>query len=162
MSINLQQLKELLEYSPESGEFTWKQSLVKNQVKVGSTAGSIDAYGYRVIRLLGRYYKAHRLAWYYVNSEWPKGCIDHINGIRNDNRISNIRDVDTRTNQENQRKARVDSTSGFLGVTHKRNKWVAQISMHGKRKYLGIFESKEDAHKAYLAAKRTLHIGNTI
>ena len=98
----------------------------------------------------------------YVNGSWPIGEIDHVNGDRGDNRIANLRDVDHKTNSQNERRARAINTSGFLGVSKQGNKWQASIRHGGKQLYLGLFAAKEEAHSAYLAAKRLLHAGNTL
>ena len=83
-------LRELLQYDPETGVFT---RLVKtsNGIKVGDVAGTADARGYILIRVDGWLHLAHRLAWLHMTCEWPKGMIDHINGVRDDNRWSNLR-----------------------------------------------------------------------
>ena len=84
------QLRELLQYDPETGVVT---RLVKssNGIKVGDVAGTADARGYILIRVDGWLHLAHRLAWLHMTCEWPKGMIDHINGVRDDNRWSNLR-----------------------------------------------------------------------
>lgn len=106
---------------------------------------------------------AHRLAWLYVYGEWPQHGLDHINGVRLDNRISNLRDVPQTINLENQRKAKGLTKSGFLGVERTRGgKWAARIVANGKRYGLGVFATPEAAHSAYVTAKRKLHEGCTI
>lgn len=138
-----------LHYCPDSGEFT----------RAGLAAGGQDGLGYVRIRVDGNKYKAHRLAWLYVFGEWPVGMIDHINGIRSDNRLCNLRDVGRAANIQNQRRPRSDNTSGYLGVSlHRSGKWKASIQANGKYVYLGLFVSKEDARDAYVQAKRKLHI----
>lgn len=94
----------------------------------------------------GKNYLAHRLAWFYVYGEWPKNQIDHINRIKTDNRIFNLRDVDNSTNQHNNA-LRKHNTSGTTGVMNckSRNCWGAQIYVNNKRIYLGIYKTKEDA-----------------
>lgn len=147
-------LKEVLHYDPETGDFTWVTSPA-NCIKAGDKAGSKDSYGYHKIALGGKTYKAHRLAWLYTNGEFPEDAIDHINGVRDDNRLVNLRAVTTRENQQNQKKF-IHNTSGTTGVHwHKgAQKWVARIFTNGKRIHLGSFEALALAIEARKAADR--------
>jgi hypothetical protein len=155
-------LLEALHFDPQTGVFVWRVS-TGQRVKAGEEAGCIDN-GYRVIKLDGRMYRAHRLAWFYCHGEWPAQQIDHRNGRRDDNRLSNLRVVDNSTNMENQREARADSCSGLMGVRlhHRGHCWEARIKVKGRSRRLGSFASAELAHAAYLAAKRVAHAGCTI
>ena len=156
-----QRLRELLDYDAETGVFTWRES--RGGSNTGQVAGCPHPKGYIRICIDGRRYAAHRLAWLYVVGALPSGEIDHINGERNDNRIANLRDVSTQINQQNQRRARTNNrSSGLLGVTRKRGRWQAQIETNGKNVFLGCYSTKEDAHSAYLKAKRQRHDGCTI
>jgi hypothetical protein len=111
----------------------------------------------------GKEYRVHRLAWLHVHGVWPSAEIDHIDGIRTNNAIANLRDVDRATNCQNMRKALpANKGSGLLGVYPSDNKWRARITVNNRAVGLGTFDSKETAHEAYLAAKRTLHGGCTI
>jgi hypothetical protein len=106
-------------------------------------------------------------AWLYVHGEWPKHTIDHINGIRSDNRIENLRDVPTRTNLENTRSQSRKNETGFMGVSRNKtsvraDSWVAAITVNRKTIHLGVYETPEQAHAAYIQAKRRLHEGCTI
>lgn len=108
---------------------------------------------------------AHRLVWLHLYGEWPEHGIDHINGRRSDNTAANLRSVPQSENVQNQRKARRDNKStGLLGVSRPsgRSKYRAQIMAQGRNRYLGYFDTPEEAHAAYLAAKRQLHPGCTI
>ena len=160
----LKDLKHSLDYNPETGGFCWKVAVGK-RVRVGSIAGNIGKSDGRLrIRFQGKNYQAHRLAWLLTHGKWPDGMIDHLDGNPLNNRISNLRDVSSSVNSQNQRKAQANNVTGFLGVYfHKRaNKFLAQISLSGKNIYLGLFQTAEEAHAAYLAAKRELHEGCTI
>ena len=151
-------LKEILSYNAETGDFTWiKKPYPQARCAVGSTAGSIHKHGYIVIGIDGKQYQASRLAWVYVNGDVLCLFIDHINGNRKDNRISNIRVATQQQNNHNTRNPRSDNSTGYLGVSISRGKFVAQIGMNGHNKFLGYFESAADAHGAYINAKRNIH-----
>lgn len=150
-----ERLKELLKYNPDTGLFS-KYIAYKN---ISKNAGSLGKDGYVTIRLNKVKHRAGILAWFYFYGEWPKGCIDHINGIRQDNRISNLREVTIAQNAQNIRVPFKNNKSGFLGVSFnkKTNKFSAYISKNHKNIYLGEFLSAEIAHEHYLMAKRRLH-----
>jgi hypothetical protein len=159
--LTAERLRELLHYDPETGIFTRKISItLSKQFKAGDVAGGIDkSLGYIVISVENARYRAHRLAWFYVYGVWPVHGVDHINGIRNDNRLSNLREANKSQNGQNVHKCRSSSSSGVLGVTQikKTGRWQATITIDGKVKYLGRFLTSEDARTAYLSAKARLH-----
>lgn len=161
MKLTRERLCELLRYEPESGLFI-RLTRPCGTVQIGDVAGSINKDGYVRILIDGRGYMAHRLAWLYVNGTWPENEIDHVNGVRSDNRVINLRDLHHSQNQTNQRKPSKRSKTGLLGVFKHGNKYVASISFKGKSKYLGLFETAEQAHSAYVTAKRSLHPASTI
>lgn len=140
-------LKDILDYIPETGVFTWKIS--KQNIKIGEVAGSKNNRGYISIKINGKRYKSHRLAWLYIYGEFPKNEIDHINGIRDDNRIENLREVTHRQNQQNQK---IHRQGHLVGVSYSKphKKWKSQIAINGRRKFLGLFETKEQAHEVYM------------
>jgi hypothetical protein len=157
-------LKELLDYCPDTGVFKWKVANGR-RIHVGDVAGSTRRNGYLVIGVDGRIYRAHRLAWFYVKGQWPEHYIDHINGVVDDNRLANLRDVIHSVNSENQKIAPTSNKScGVLGVSREKNhrRWRAVITTGRKQIHIGYFDSVEEAHNAYLAAKRQLHLGCTI
>jgi hypothetical protein len=153
-------LRELAHYCPETGQFTHLQS--KGRKKAGMPAGSLRSDGYVYIMFDGQRALAHRFAWLYVTNEWPTQEIDHRDGNKANNAFANLRQVSRRMNTENKRTAKRTSTTGLLGVIRHRHKFVACIVSEGKRTYLGTFETPEDAHEAYVQAKRRLHHGCTI
>lgn len=158
-----QLLHDLLNYNDETGVFTWRVNVGRmKHIKAGTLAGSINTQGYWRVNIGGRYFQAHRLAWFYVHGVWPVDQIDHINGNRSDNRQCNLRDVSHSLNQQNRRRADRDNKTGFLGVTAIKNRWQAQIGVYGTTKYLGCFATPDQAHSAYVDAKRIHHRGNTI
>lgn len=153
--LTVNRIRELLSYDQSSGVFTWNPVAAGHKhVKSGYIGITID----------GVEFKAHRLAWLLAFGEWPKGVIDHINGNRSDNRISNLRDATFKTNAENRRRARAGSASKLMGAQwhEQRGKWQASITSNGKRFHLGLFETQEEAHEAYISAKRKKHVGCTV
>lgn len=152
-------LLEVLDYDQETGIFTWKVSRTGTRSKIGDVAGSLYDKGYIRISIDDIGYRAHRLAWLYMRGVWPNRDVDHINGVRDDNRFVNLRDVTRSENIQNQHKAHSDNATGFLGVTFNktRGKFQTRININGKRKNLGRFPTAELAHQAYLVAKRELH-----
>ena len=154
-------LKELLYYNKETGEFKWLVS--RCCVKAGNVAGSVSVFGYCDIRLDYKIYKAHRLAWLYSHGCWPKFQLDHIDGNRLNNRISNLRECTNSENAQN-RKSRERSSSKYIGVykTKKTKKFVAQITVNGNQKHLGYFETEKLAYLAYCEAKKKLHSFNPV
>jgi hypothetical protein len=162
--LGAERLRELLDYDPLTGVFTWRVRL-SNRAPVGSSPRRKAITGYMRVRVGGRLYLAHRLAWLHVHGKWPDDEIDHINGDRADNRIANLRDVNSRQNKENRRAAQSNNKScGLLGATWRKNerKWAGQITVRGRISHLGYFDSAEEAHAAYIAAKRVHHEGNTL
>jgi HNH endonuclease len=155
-------LRELLSYDPATGLFTRLVSGRGRGAIAGSVAGGKSLCGYIRIGVSGRFYMAHRLAWLYTHGVWPAGDIDHINGEKADNRLSNLRDVSTSVNMQNQRSAQPRNASGFLGVTRHGNRFEASIKINGVNLYLGSYGSPEEAHASYLKEKRRIHPGCTI
>lgn len=161
-SIPAERLREVLEYDPAVGVFTWKVKTGRRAI-VGGVAGHLSKVtGYRVIGVDGRYVLAHRAAFLYVTGSMPLGVVDHLNGDKADNRWCNLRDTSVSVNRQNVRNAPSNSKSGLLGAQRKRGKWDAVIMAGGRRHWIGSFDKPEDAHAAYLHAKRHLHEGCTI
>jgi len=147
-----------LTYEPKTGNFVWNTA--GSGIRIGSVAGSLTIYGYVQIKVGRRAYRAHRLAWFFSFGVWPDGEIDHINGNRLDNRLSNLRVVDRSGNSQNRRLAHKDNSSGFLGAAWNRQhqRWQSKIVANKVRHHLGYFDTPEAAHLAYMAAKARLHI----
>jgi hypothetical protein len=148
-------LREIARYEPETGEFFRRIDAPRGAFKVGDRMGRTHPEGYRLIKIRGRDFKAHRLAWLYVHGEWPIDEIDHINGQRGDNRIANLRDVPKATNQQNQ-KAQRNTATGILGVTRKGAGFQARLRFNNERHYVGYFKTLDEACAAYLALKQAL------
>lgn len=157
-SITPEVIKKLLSYNPYTGELIWTtrpREMFNTENAWASWNGhwagklaftSDDGQGYRGGSILKIGFRAHRVAWAIYYGEWPHGEIDHINGNRSDNRISNLRVVEHMQNGRNQ-KRRSDNVSGATGVNwHKRDKiWHAKIKVDGKSRHIGSFHSFEDA-----------------
>jgi hypothetical protein len=164
--ITAAELRKLLHYDPETGVFTWllrpgagaRLERTWNTRYADKRAGTVRN-GYIAILIAKRAYKAHRLAWLYVHGSWPTEAIDHINGVRSDNRLVNLRQATRSQNSANSR-APSTNTSGIKGVAWdaRRNRWTAYIKVAGRPRNLGRFHTAEEATAAYLAAARE-HFG---
>lgn len=155
--LTFDQVREVLAYNPETGELTHNQS--RSGVTKGRRAGYFNFRGYIEVHLFGRLYRGHRIAWLLHYGEWPTAEIDHINGLKSDNRIKNLRCVPGLANTHNMTRARRDNTSGFAGVRKNGSGWSSSIRVEGKRFHLGTFKTAEEASAAYLDAKSSFHIG---
>jgi hypothetical protein len=156
-----ERLRQKLRYDPDTGEFHWLTPRVGVRSATG-LAGSIDEDGYVRIKLDSRSERAHRLAFLYMTGKPPKGSVDHINGTKSDNRWSNLRDVPHEVNAQNLRGPKSTSTTGLLGVRQYGSRFQAQISINARMRHIGYFATAEEAHAAYLEAKRKHHKGNTL
>lgn len=154
MPLTLERLREVLNYDPETGHFTWLVSMPPRG-RVGARAGTIQKNGYRGIAINGFRATAHRLAWFYVYGKWPERDLDHVNCVRDDNRIANLREATESQNLANI-SAHKDSTTGLKGVSKKRDKWQARIFCRGVKYNLGCYESPSAAHAAYAAKAKEL------
>lgn len=155
------ELLKLLHYDPETGYFTWKLARC-GQVPAGARAGSITAYGYRRINIRHKLYTAHKLAVFYMTGEWPRHDVDHKRGNRDDNRWVKIRELSRAENMQNLQGAHKDNATGFLGVAPIRDRFAAYIRYDGRNRYLGTFNTPEEASRAYLAAKALHHPGSML
>lgn len=141
-------LKELLHYDPDTGHFTCIKK--RQNASVGGRAGGNHHYGYIRIGIDNEKYQAHRLAFLFMGGKFPENQVDHINGVRDDNRWRNLREA---TAHENMRNSCIqkNNKSGIKGVSwSKTNKsWRAVIYKNGRQIHIGHFHKKEDAGKAY-------------
>ena len=163
MQLTAERLRELLNFDPQTGIFT-RRLVRRGAPPAGSIAGYRTKHGYIRMELDGVVHYAHRLVWLWLHGEWPRFEIDHRNGDRTDNRPANLRDVPREINLQNLRKARCTSISGMLGVSRSRcgRKWIARVKTRGVVSRLGPFETADQAHAAYVAAKREDHEGCTL
>lgn len=171
--ISVEQIRTFLEYSPDTGTLIWKTRNAAsfygnaaytsgvanrwNRERAGKQAGVIGKRGYRQIHIAKLDYKAHRIAWAIYYGEWPSGPIDHINHVKDDNRITNLRIADARTNARNKSRAS-NNSSGETGVHFHRPSgvWHARINHDGGRLHVGAFLTKEEAFRARRDASERL------
>ncbi len=137
------ELRSLLDYDPLTGVFLWKVSR-GGTVRAGEPAGSYSVNGYRKIIVAGRSYRAHRLAWLYVYGEWPADQIDHINRVKDDNRIANLRVVSNGENRANTAPNKKNKV-GQKHVTPVRDCYRVLVRRNKRNHHVGYFKSVEDA-----------------
>ena len=130
----------------------------RNRTMAGDSAGYHDGLGYMMVSVDGYRFRCHHLAWAFNHGEFPSDQIDHINRVRDDNRITNLREACQLINMHNASK-RSDNTTGVTGVYFRKDtqKYVVQITSHGKTYRLGNFERFEDAVKARKEAETIYH-----
>jgi hypothetical protein len=155
--IQLHDVNDLLDYCADTGFFVWRNS--RGRVKAGDIAGHVRYDGYISLRIKGEPILAHRLAWLIATGAFPCNEIDHINCVRHDNRIINLRESNHSQNNDNV-SLQVNNTSGYKGLSwHKQKEcWRATITINGKQKHLGLFTDKLAAHAAYCEAAEN-HFG---
>lgn len=152
-------LRKRFQYDPETGKLYWRPNAAAprewNSRWAGREAFTARTTGYRIGRLDGKNYLAHRVIWAILTGSWPTHQVDHVNGDREDNRVRNLREV---SNTENARNATVsaNNTSGVTGVWHdaRRDRWVAEIKVDRRKRHLGSFATLEEAAAARKAAER--------
>ena len=149
-------VQKLFSYNPETGILTRKVTISNNAVKF-SEVGYLSK-GYLTFRINYKRYLVHRIIWLHVYGKFPTGQIDHINRNKTDNRLCNLREVTPQANLIN-KDVRSDNTSGVTGVSKLKdsNKWFVRINVNKQNKYLGSFDSFEDAVRARLAAEEYLN-----
>lgn len=159
--IDAYRVRELLDYDPETGKLTWRLG-GKGTGGKGSIAGymwrSNRGGPYQLIKLDGKNFRAHRLAWIYVHGRWPAAEIDHIDGNGLNNKISNLREA-TRSENNHNRCVMSNNRSGLKGAIWDgcKKKWRAIITINGRRKFLGAFDTAAEAHAVYIAAAKEHH-----
>lgn len=159
MTISLAEARTLFAYDPETGAISWAAHRRRGQEK-GARVGFVHkTKGYREIsiKIAGKQHhiSEHRLAWLLTHGEWPRLHIDHINGVKDDNRLANLRLATKAQNQANTGRYR-NNTSGYRGVSRSSqcHRWRASIKVSGRSRTIGYFETKEQAAQAYEIAAR--------
>lgn len=154
-------IREAIHYCPETGALTWRTKR-PGTGGIGAAAGGINKQlGYVQLRFNDRLYYGHRIAFALMTGRWPV-LVDHINGSKADNRWVNLRESDRRHNQENRRRENKNNANQLLGVKCNHNRFSASLTVNRRSMYLGTFDTPEQAHAAYLIAKRKHHSGATI
>jgi hypothetical protein len=155
-NLTRERLQDLYTYNPETGVLTSK--------RLDRPVGYNNA-GYLVVELNNKHVKIHRIIWMLVHGRWPDPMLDHINGIKTDNRLCNLREVSAKQNLENSPIKKSKSglpRSGYKGVhfSRKSKNWVAQIGHNKKTFYLGTYKTPEEASEAYTKAAKIFHTHN--
>lgn len=153
--ITLDVMRSVLSYDPATGIFTWKEKPHKGAF-AGDIAGGLHGSGYRVIGIAGHVFSAHRMAWLFVHGRWPNGMLDHRDLNRDNNAISNLREATDILNQANT-KLSPRNTSGYRGIIRRKPRrlgakekpWAALITIRGKKRYIGVFDTPEEASAAF-------------
>lgn len=154
--ITQKELKHWLSYSPIVGVFEWRRP--GHRIRAGALAGCVDmATGYVVIRVRGKSYRAHHLAWLYMTGEWPEMDVDHKDGDRNNNAFSNLRLATKEQNQWN--KKALSGSPGVKGVTWMKavGKWRGMVGIGGRKIHVGLFKTISEAEAAVKAKREELH-----
>jgi len=150
MTVSQDQLKQLVHYDPETGIFTW---LVNRQpgIRIGDVAGTLRDDGYIRIQVAGERKYASHWAWLYMTGEYPPYEVDHEDRNRSNNSWRNLRSATKSLNCANRPK-RVRESGLLRGTTRNGGKFTAQIRVRGEHRYLGTYDTEEEAHAAYAKA----------
>lgn len=157
--ITASELNDRFIYNPKTGELSWrprKYSKGYSGVRPGKKAGWMSPQGYCKITINTKQYFLHRIVWMMVYGKFPDRLLDHIDGDKTNNRLSNLREADFSQNCAN-RKIQSNNVTGLKGVSLNHGRWVAKIAFRGKRYHIGSFPTREEAYKAYLDRAHQLH-----
>lgn len=157
--ITVQELREKFHYSPKTGSLTWrarKYSRGYKGVLPGKEVGWPSVAGYMKVCINYKHYFLHRIIWALVYGEFPRGQIDHIDGDKANNRITNLREADPSQNCAN-RKLHSNNRHGMKGVTPSYGRWTARVAFRGKRHHIGTFDTQQEAYAAYLNHAEKIH-----
>lgn len=158
--IDVDLVRSLFDYDAATGVLRW--AVKRGQAKRGDVISCTANNGYLVVRFSKSLWLAHRLIVAMKTGLSSFDVVDHINGNKQDNRMENLRVVDNASNVQNVRRAQKNSSCGQLGVVRHGDRWRARIGANGACRHIGVFDTPEQAHMAYIAEKRLLHAGNTL
>lgn len=156
------EVRRLFDLNSETGEIRWSKACSRGSL-THRVAGSNMNNGYRQVKIGGSTYLVHRVIWAIVYGVWPEKSIDHIDGNRHNNAVSNLRLVTASQNMQNLSVKGTASASGLMGAIHvpgngrRRERWESRIRVAGGQKYLGSFKTPQEAHAAYMNAKALNH-----
>ncbi len=158
-TLTQERLKEVLDYDADTGIFKWREAI--GNPPVGAEAGCLDSLGYIVVKIDRKPYKAHRLAFLYMEGYLPENTVDHANRKTWDNRWANLREVSLSCQNRN-RSTPKNNTSGVKGVSYRKNrgKFHADVSINGVLIYLGCFSDILEAACHRLAAEQCLNFAD--
>jgi hypothetical protein len=144
-------------YDPKTGQLTWAVSR-SNQIQAGTPINTISTSGYIVVQLLGKFLYCHRIAMIMAGIDLkPTDCVDHINGVRTDNRIVNLRIATNSQNAQNS-KLRKHNQSGLKGAKLLQNgRYGSRIILNKKEYWLGTYATAQEAHEVYKKASMRMH-----
>lgn len=160
--LDRQGLMAAVDYDPATGAFTWKRRVDKaanwNTRWAGRAAGGYDKDGYHIIVVNGFSYKAHRLAVLFMAGEWPEADVDHRDLNPSNNKWANLR-LASRTDNNGNRAMKGNAASGLKGayIVPSTGRWISRIQRGPISEYLGTFNTKEEAHAAYMRAAERLY-----
>jgi hypothetical protein len=152
MTITLARAQEAFECNAATGVLRWKIAR-PGRTEVGGVAGSLHKKGYWIVKLDGKFYRRSRIVWLLVRGELPRGLLDHKNRNRQDDAIENLREATNSQNQQNNTRC---GSTGLKGVSYRKGKYEARITLDGETRTLGRFDSADEAHGAYAAAAYTI------
>jgi hypothetical protein len=161
MRPTLERLQELFRYEPETGHLI-RRITVSNHAPAGARAGAVSK-DRRQVQIDGKNMAEHIVIYAMIHGAWPIQLVDHIDGDGSHNTAINLRDASAAINQQNRRKAAKHNKCGVLGVVLGSNgRFSARLRIDGRQRHLGCFGTAEEAHVAYIAAKRIHHPGCTL
>lgn len=166
--LTAERARELLRYNRRTGVLTWRVDVFCGRyykqfaARKGQRAGNGTREGRIKISIDGGRYNAHRVIWLLVTGKWPPSEIDHRDQDPSNNAWRNLRLAHHSMNMQNERRARRNNKAGVLGVSARKNRFIAQITINGHNTYLGCFRTAREAHAVYVKAKRIHHVGCTL
>lgn len=156
--IDLDAMKQLLNYDPESGKIAWKNDMNRGRIPAGTEVGSLYPDGYKRLNINGKMHMAHRLGYALGTGQVPTGIVDHDDNNRANNSLANLRIASALQNAHNTSISR-RNTTGVKGVYFDKyhQKYRARVMVGGKQHHLGLFKDLEAAKAEQDAARTRLH-----